>query len=180
MPLPAANKQNSLQHSTQTHRVDQIHAYQKVQVKLSKMIVTNWMCDNHPCNGIQQLRDHIEGAGEGGKSHMKMRKRWLEANQPLREQWLKMLADGKKDTKVTSTSGAVEVLTSPPAHTKIEFEVATKTYNPVSNYPLPVDAYLYNRNDQQQVTWSNGLAPYECWQHIQYMAAPNLWPCQWQ
>ena len=62
-----------------------------------------WMCDNHPFNGIIQLRDHIEGAGQGGKSHMKMRKRWLEANQPMREQWLEMLADEKKDTKVSST-----------------------------------------------------------------------------
>ena len=62
-----------------------------------------WICDNHPFNSLIQLRDHIEGSGDGGKSHMKMRKRWLEANQPSREQWLKLLADEKKDTKTSST-----------------------------------------------------------------------------
>ena len=93
-----------------------------------------------------------------------------------REQWLKILADGKKGT----TSNEVEVLKSPATQTETGFEVATKTHDPASTCPLPVDAYLYNSNDQQRVTWATCLAPYECWQHVQYMTAPNRWPCQWQ
>ena len=50
-----------------------------------------WICKNRPFNARHQFVDHVEGAGGGGKSHMKMRKRWIEANQPLRDNWLEML-----------------------------------------------------------------------------------------
>ena len=36
-----------------------------------------WMCGDRPFNARHQLVDHIEGAGTGGKSHLKMRKRWI-------------------------------------------------------------------------------------------------------
>ena len=50
-----------------------------------------WICGNRPFNARHQLVDHIEGAGGGGKSHLKMRKRWIEAGQPMREDWLEIL-----------------------------------------------------------------------------------------
>ena len=34
-----------------------------------------WICGDRPFNARHQLVDHIEGAGGGGKSHLKIRKR---------------------------------------------------------------------------------------------------------
>ena len=68
-----------------------------------------WICGDRPFNGRHQLVDHIEGAGGGGKSHLKMRKRWIEANQPLREDWLEMLEKTKmKSDESTSFTDATE------------------------------------------------------------------------
>ena len=50
-----------------------------------------WICGDRRFNAWHQLVDHIEGAGGGGKRHLRMRKRWMGANQPLREEWLEML-----------------------------------------------------------------------------------------
>ena len=50
-----------------------------------------WICGDRPFNARHQLVDHIEGAGGGGKSHLKMRKRWIENGQPMREDWLATL-----------------------------------------------------------------------------------------
>ena len=55
-----------------------------------------WICNDRPFNSRHQLVDHIEGAGGGGKSHLKMRKRWIEAGQPMREDWLGILEEAKK------------------------------------------------------------------------------------
>ena len=54
-----------------------------------------WICDNRPFNARHQLVDHIEGAGVGGKSHLKMRKRWIDAGQLPRQDWLEFLEQEK-------------------------------------------------------------------------------------
>ena len=58
-----------------------------------------WICGNRPFNARKQLVDHIEGAGGGGKSHLKIRKRWIEKGQPMREDWLAILEQEKADDR---------------------------------------------------------------------------------
>ena len=60
-----------------------------------------WICGDRPFNARHQLVDHIEGAGGGGKAHLKMRKRWIEAGQPMREDWLEILEDAKREGNIT-------------------------------------------------------------------------------
>eukprot|EP00928_Gymnodinium_smaydae_P031169 TRINITY_DN22967_c0_g2_i1.p1 TRINITY_DN22967_c0_g2~~TRINITY_DN22967_c0_g2_i1.p1 ORF type:complete len:617 (-),score=133.89 TRINITY_DN22967_c0_g2_i1:274-2124(-) len=50
-----------------------------------------WICGDRAFNARHQLVDHIEGAGGGGKSHLKMRRRWLDAGQPPRDVWMESL-----------------------------------------------------------------------------------------
>ena len=66
-----------------------------------------WMCGNRPFNARHQFLDHVEGVGGGGKSHCKMRKRWIEAGQPMREVWLEMLEKEKMEAgNVPATDAA--------------------------------------------------------------------------
>ena len=114
-----------------------------------------------------------------------MRKRWLEANQPMREQWLEMLADEKKATKVSSTLSEAEVSSSSLTNAEMECKAAIKTHDSVSMCDLLPDAYMHNRNEERFVAWSNCCASYECWQHARYMIQPNTlsektWDCKWQ
>ena len=60
-----------------------------------------WICGDRPFNARHQLVDHIEGVGGGGKSHLKMRKRWIEAGQPLREDWLEILENAKTEGDIS-------------------------------------------------------------------------------
>ena len=60
-----------------------------------------WICGDRPFNARHQLVDHIEGAGGGGKAHLKMRKRWIDAGQPMREDWLEILEDAKREGNIT-------------------------------------------------------------------------------
>ena len=54
-----------------------------------------WICGDRPFNAHHQLVDHIEGKGDGGKDHLKWRRRWLEEGQPMREDWLEILEKAK-------------------------------------------------------------------------------------
>ena len=64
-----------------------------------------WICGNRPFNARHQLVDHIEGDGRGGKKHMKMRKRWIEAGQPIREEWLDILDKSELSMDAMSSAG---------------------------------------------------------------------------
>ena len=68
-----------------------------------------WMCGDRPFNARHQLVDHIEGAGAGGKSHLIMRKRWIENGQMMREDWLDFLEKTKTDGKKTATPSSTNV-----------------------------------------------------------------------
>ena len=56
-----------------------------------------WICNDRWLNDHKQLVDHIEGAGEGSKSHLKYRRRWMEEGQPQRADWLQFLKEENKE-----------------------------------------------------------------------------------
>ena len=71
-----------------------------------------WICGDRPFNARHQLVDHIEGAGGGGKAHLKMRKRWIEAGQPMREDWLEILEDAKREGNINVTNSRQQIFDS--------------------------------------------------------------------
>ena len=124
-----------------------------------------WICKNRPFNARHQFVDHVEGAGGGGKSHLKMRKRWIEANQPLREDWLEMLEKTKmKSDESTSFTDATERpsgFTLEPRQDDCSHEVGQVAEwedgeDQIRNSTLPSPQYLPTRDciAQQSVYWS--------------------------
>ena len=71
-----------------------------------------WICGDRPFNARHQLVDHIEGAGGGGKSHLKMRKRWIEAGQPMREDWLQILENAMTEGNICFSEESVKRMTA--------------------------------------------------------------------
>ena len=80
-----------------------------------------WICGDRPFNARHQLVDHIEGAGGGGKSHLKMRKRWIEAGQQMREDWLEILENAKTEGNIccSEASSSTRNDTQADTHTTI-------------------------------------------------------------
>ena len=91
-----------------------------------------------------------------------MRKRWLEANQPMREQWWGMLADEKKNTKVSSTLISPEVSLRSLTMVEMEGKAANMTDDPVAMCYLLSDVHMHNRSEDRTFAWSNCGAWYEC------------------
>ena len=96
-----------------------------------------------------------------------------------------MLADEKKDTKVSSTLSEAEVSSSSLTNAEMECKAAIKTHDPVSMCHLLADVHMHNHSEDRFVAWSNCCASYECWQHVPYITQPNMLSemtleCKWQ
>ena len=66
-----------------------------------KFGVKCWICDDRWFNDRKQLVDHIEGSGQGGKAHLKFRRRWMEAGQMGPVDWLEFLKQEKEKPEKT-------------------------------------------------------------------------------
>ena len=118
-----------------------------------------WICGDRPFNARHQFLDHIEGAGGGGKSHLKMRKRWIEANQPLREDWLEMLE--KSEPKVDESTSFTDATERPPG--------------PATPADVQSEADWKDAGDQHP----NSTVPSEQYWHPQYCSSQPYVDC-WQ
>ena len=119
-----------------------------------------WICGDRPFNARHQLVDHIEGAGGGGKSHLKMRKRWIEAGQPLREDWLEILENAKTEGDISFSEA--------PSSTRNDTQADThngsplpQTWDPQQQSPPPSFsvASWSTRNDAQADTHNDSQWP---------------------
>ena len=68
----------------------------KAKPKGPKFGAKCWMCDDRWFNDRKQLVNHIEGSGQGSKAHLKYRRRWVEAGQMERDDWLDFLKEQKE------------------------------------------------------------------------------------
>ena len=62
-----------------------------------------WICKDREFNARHQLIDHILGKGNGGKDHMKMRKKWIAQGQPGCKIWLEMQPANDEKYHLTQT-----------------------------------------------------------------------------
>ena len=143
-----------------------------------------WICGDRPFNARHQLVDHIEGAGGGGKSHLKIRKRWIEAGQPMREDWLQILENAK-------TEGSI-CFSEAPSSTRNDTQADThndspwpQTWDPQQQPPPP----SFSEPDGREVPhrpadWGYGdyagnSSPDPNGDRISFWA-PQWAQCQWQ
>ena len=68
-----------------------------------------WMCDDRWFNNRKQLVDHIEGSGQGGKAHMKYRRRWVAAGQMCPLDWADFLKQEKEKEEQTGYNASCTV-----------------------------------------------------------------------
>ena len=156
-----------------------------------------WICGDRPFNARHQFLDHIEGAGGGGKSHMKMRKQWIEANQPLRDDWLEMLEKLEmtynKSTSFTDATERPSGFTLEPKQDDCSHEVGQVIEwedgeDQIRNSTLPSPQYLPTRDciARQGVYWSqHPMQPRRFMQPMEFepwleqdAGAVQSWQCQ--
>ena len=116
-----------------------------------------WICGDRPFNGRHQFVEHVEGDGCGGKSHLKMRKRWIEAGQPMREDWLETLEKTKAD-------GNIAVAEHPQKDAQGEIDLEVRSAAGKSEWPPPPQW------TQQSPQWSQQPPP-------SWPQQPPHWPC---
>ena len=125
------------------------------------------MCGDRPFNAAHQLRAHIDGAGGGGKQHLKYRKLWVEAGQPNREIWLEMLQKGITDGNMSQTDAGsgTRLPQEADAQNSAESEEKDTQKSPESENALPLpDASLFLAS-RREATQPSGTS----WN----------WPCNW-
>ena len=136
-----------------------------------------WICGDRPFNARHQLVDHIEGAGGGGKSHLKMRKRWIEAGQPMREDWLQILENAKTEGNMGNIC-----CSEAPSSTRNDTQADThndspwpQTWDPQQQPPPPSFSVAPSstRNDAQADTHNDSLWP-QTWDPQQQPPPPSF------
>ena len=142
-----------------------------------------WICGDRPFNARHQLVDHIEGAGGGGKSHLKMRKRWMEAGQPLRDAWLEKLEEDNAVGNISFTEA------SSPTDAQAEQELDHKKGDGISETVEREDnqASLLLQQDYHACSgacnspWPQTWDPQQCWQPLvpPWLDHTGPWPSLW-
>ena len=122
-----------------------------------------WICGERPFNARNQLVAHIEGDGGGGKSHLKMRKRWIEAGRPEREDWLEMLEQQKADggalfTDATTSPGQVS-RAGAQADAEVEAKKVEKVREPADVDGDEIGSSLHSLNCRPQQQCGECNAP---------------------
>ena len=133
-----------------------------------------WICGDRPFNARHQLVDHIEGAGGGGKSHLKIRKRWIEAGQPMREDWLQILENAMTEGNICFS----EAPSSPRNDTQADTHNGSplpQTWDPQQQSPPPSFSVAPSstRNDAQADTHNDSLWP-QTWDPQQQPPPPSF------
>eukprot|EP00928_Gymnodinium_smaydae_P028470 TRINITY_DN21701_c0_g3_i1.p1 TRINITY_DN21701_c0_g3~~TRINITY_DN21701_c0_g3_i1.p1 ORF type:complete len:685 (+),score=81.99 TRINITY_DN21701_c0_g3_i1:214-2268(+) len=95
-----------------------------------------WICGGRAFNARHQLVDHILGAGGGGKSHLKMRRRWIDSGQPVREDWLEILSKNNGDGSAPVIQMAQEFNGEPATIMEQELPMSSAS---VGEWPLSAD-----------------------------------------
>ena len=136
-----------------------------------------WICGNRPFNARHQLVDHIEGAGVGGKSHLKMRKRWIESGQLMRVAWLAFLEKANTIGNITSTDAASSNTTvTHVAQAKQSIEVVTEVESQPTKFAtcVPVEQQQIQDVQTHQTVCQHEWLPQNPWGQ-RAVQSPSQW-----
>ena len=136
-----------------------------------------WICGNRPFNARHQLVDHIDGAGVGGKSHLKMRKRWIESGQLMRVAWLAFLEKTNTIGNITSTDAAPSNTTvTHVAQAKQSIEVVTKVESQPTKFAtcVPVEQQQVQHVQTHQAVCQHEWLPQNPWGQ-RAVQSPSQW-----
>ena len=151
-----------------------------------------WICGDRPFNARHQLVDHIEGAGRGGKAHLKMRKRWIEAGQPMREDWLEILEEAKAGGDISFTEAPSSTRNGTHADAQAEQELDHKKGDGISETVEREDhqaSFLLSQRDYHACsgacyspwpqTWDPQQQPPPAWSSVPMSREVRHWPAGW-